>query len=274
MPHVSALYRYPVKGFTPEPMSELTVQDDGRIAGDRVLAFRFADATEPEDQNGLDYWPKAKGLALMTFPSLARLRVSFDGERLTFTEDGDLVVSAGIDPDGRRELADAVADWILAGPDARRLRRPGHLPLVLVGDGRTSRFQDRARGFVSLHSTASVEDLAGCAPGIPVDSRRFRSNVVVDDMPAWKELEWAETGAEICVGDVALTAQKTIVRCKAIEADPDTGLREADLLTSLTKDLGQQQPTLGCLFLPTHAGGVIRVGDEVSSPIPAVPASA
>ncbi|MFC7765148.1 hypothetical protein [Leucobacter soli] len=48
MPHVAALYRYPVKGFTPEPLDELVVQRDGRIAGDRVLAFRFADAATPE----------------------------------------------------------------------------------------------------------------------------------------------------------------------------------------------------------------------------------
>ena len=37
MPHVVALYRYPVKGFTPEECETLTVLDEGRIAGDRVL---------------------------------------------------------------------------------------------------------------------------------------------------------------------------------------------------------------------------------------------
>ena len=66
MPRVVALYRYPVKGFTPERRDELVVQDDGRIAGDRVLAFRFADAATPEERDGLDYWPKAKGLPMTT----------------------------------------------------------------------------------------------------------------------------------------------------------------------------------------------------------------
>jgi uncharacterized protein YcbX len=265
MSHVSALYRYPVKGFTPEPRQELTVQDDGRVAGDRVLAFRFADATHPEDQDGLDYWPKAKGLALMNFPSLARLRVAFDGRTLTFTEDGEVVVSAGLDADGRRELADAVAEWVLAGPDARRLSRSGRLPLVLVGDGRTSRFQDRPRGFVSLHSSASVKAVAGCAPNAPVDSRRFRSNVVVEDLPALRETEWGSAGTEVRIGDLALTAQKNIVRCMAITANPDTGVRDANLLTALTSGLGLPEPTLGALFLPSGSGGVIRVGDEVSA---------
>ena len=41
MPRVAALYRYPLKGFTPEHCTTLTVLPEGRVAGDRVLAFRF-----------------------------------------------------------------------------------------------------------------------------------------------------------------------------------------------------------------------------------------
>ena len=49
MPHVAALYRYPVKGFTPEMPASLTITDGGRVAGDRVLGFRFADTPEADD---------------------------------------------------------------------------------------------------------------------------------------------------------------------------------------------------------------------------------
>ena len=55
MASVAALYRYPVKGFTPEVREQIVVQDDGRVEGDRVLAFRFADAVEPEVEDGLPY---------------------------------------------------------------------------------------------------------------------------------------------------------------------------------------------------------------------------
>jgi uncharacterized protein len=47
MPRVVALYPYPVKGFTPEGCETLTVLDEGRIAGDRVLGIRFADTRQP-----------------------------------------------------------------------------------------------------------------------------------------------------------------------------------------------------------------------------------
>ncbi len=154
MAHVVALYRHPIKGFSPESVDTLTVQADGRVAGDRVLAFRFADAVTPETHDGLDYWPKAKGLALQDFPALAALRTSYDdtSRRMRIEHEGELLAEAGLDDDGRAELVAAVTDFVLSTREGRRLQRPGRLPLVLVGDGATSRFQDRARGYVSLHS--------------------------------------------------------------------------------------------------------------------------
>lgn len=272
MPHVVSLYRHPIKGFTAESVAELTVQPDGRIAGDRVLAFRFADATTPEDRDGLDYWPKAKGLSLQDFPTLAALRTHFDDRagRVRIEHDGSVLVEAGLDDDGRTQLADAVTDFVLASAEGRRLRRPGRLPLVLLGDGVTSRFQDRPRGYVSVHSSDSVSAL-GDALDMDVDDRRFRSNIVIDDAAAWSELDW--TG-EVTVGDVSFDAAGPIVRCLATHANPDTGVRDAKVLTTLTAAFSQAEPTLGRLLLPGSAsdggqtpwaGGTIRLGDAVTA---------
>ncbi|QIM18039.1 MOSC domain-containing protein [Leucobacter coleopterorum] len=261
MAHVISLTRYPVKGFTAEPLEALTVQPDGRIEGDRVLAFRFARAAEPEEREGLEHWPKAKGLALQDFPALAALRLSYDhaARRVRITHDGAELIEAGLDEAGRVQMAEAVTDYVLSTPEGARLRGPGRLPLVMVGDGTTSRFQDRARGFVSVHGQASVDALAA-EFGSAVDGRRFRSNVVIDGFPAWQELEW--TG-EVRIGEVAFSAEGPIVRCLATHANPDTGDRDAPVLTTLTRGIGQKQPTLGRLLLPSDRGGVIRVGDEV-----------
>jgi len=262
MAHVRALFRYPVKGFTPEPREELVVQDDGRIAGDRVLAFRFADAARPEERDGVDYWPKSKGLALQDFPSLAPLRMSYDDARRLVTlrlGDEDLVTAA-LDDSGRAALVEAVQGYVADTPDAPRLRRPGRLPLALVGDGATSRFQDRPRGYVSLHGTASAREVARELDA-EVDDRRFRSNIVVEGLAAWDELAWT---APVRIGDVLFEPQGPIVRCLATHANPDTGERDAPVLTTLTRGLGQDQPTLGRLLLPASGGGTIRVGDEVS----------
>src|SRR2546428_13897631 len=76
MPRVAALYRYPVKGFTPEECETLTVLDEGRIAGDRVLGLRFADSAAADEA----WSKKTEMLALMNTPGLARLHLQFEAE--------------------------------------------------------------------------------------------------------------------------------------------------------------------------------------------------
>ncbi|KJQ53233.1 MOSC domain-containing protein [Microbacterium sp. SA39] len=264
--HVVALYRHPIKGFTPERVESLTVQADGRVAGDRVLAFRFADAATPEDREGLDYWPKSKGLALQDFPALAALRTTYDDatRRVRVEHDGGVLVDARLDDAGRAELVAAITDFALSTHEGRRLQRPGRLPLVLVGDGETSRFQDRPRGYVSLHSRGSTLALAH-ELGADADDRRFRSNIVIDGVDPWAELGWS---GEVRVGDLSFHGAGPIVRCLATHANPDTGVRDAKVLTTLTQAFAQDEPTLGRLLLPSDApadsfSGVIRVGDEV-----------
>jgi uncharacterized protein YcbX len=78
MPAVVALYRYPVKGLTPEVCDTLTVLSEGRIAGDRVLAFRFANSRLPDAAWGR----KHECVVLMNTPGLARLDLRFDHRAL------------------------------------------------------------------------------------------------------------------------------------------------------------------------------------------------
>lgn len=258
MIRVEALYRYPVKGFTPERRPELVVQADGRVRGDRSLAFAFADVESPDDT----VWPKSRGLALMGVPSLARVDLAYDDDtrRVRLRVD-DIEVDADIDdPAGRAALSEAVTDFLRTTPDARLLDEDGVLPFAFVGDGRTSRFQDRPQGYVSLHGSASVHDVDATVAA-PVDDRRFRSNVVLSGTAPWEELAWTGT---VRLGDVTFAVQKPIERCAAITANPDTGERDARLLRVLTTEFAQEQPTLGILLLPTDGGGTIRVGDEVT----------
>ena len=277
MAHVSALYRYPVKGFTPEPVESLTIQPDGRVAGDRVLAFRFGNAAGPEDQNGLDYWPKAKGLALQDFPSLAPLRLKFheQEQRITVSNDGRTIVDVTLDDAGRDEFRETITEFVLASAEGSKLSREGRLPLVLVGDGEQARFQDRPRGYVTVHASSSAAAI-GEALGMEIDNRRFRSNVVIEGLEPNEELQWQGT---VRIGEVSFDTQGPIVRCLATHANPDTGERDAPVMKTLTGALGMAEPCIGRLLLPTgvpsagvhpgtvdtgFAGGVIRIGDPVT----------
>src|SRR5215211_5192320 len=95
MPRIAALYRYPLKGFTPEVCDSLTILPEGRVAGDRVLGVRFADSTATDDA----WTTKHEMLVLMNTPGLARLSVTFDSEqqRLRMSEEGAVILDAALD---------------------------------------------------------------------------------------------------------------------------------------------------------------------------------
>ncbi len=263
MPHVVALYRFPVKGFTPESCESLVVQPDGRIQGDRVLAFRLSNADAPRPlADGSDWWPKSQLLSLMDYPGIGPLRLRYDDERqhVSVTLEGRVLVEGGLDEAGRARIAEAVGEFARDLPEAKRLREDGALPLVLEGDGATSRFQDRPLGFVTLHGRGSLLQLAEALEQPELDETRFRSNIAVEGLEPWSELGW--TG-RVRVGEVEFNFDHLVIRCLATHANPETGKRDAEVLTTLTRTFGLEQPAFGVLMLPSNGGGTIRVGDEV-----------
>jgi hypothetical protein len=262
MPHVAALYRYPVKGFTPETPESLTITDDGRVAGDRVLGFRFANTPEADDA-----WSSKHGMVvLVNTPGLARLRLRYDdmNMRLKITLDGAGFADEALDPDGRRRLCDAIAEYVLALPEGPLAGHPERLPLRLVGDGRTPRLTDRPDGYVTLHGRDSLSALAHVLNDPEVSEVRFRSNVAIEGLEPWQEQTWI--GRTLRIGPPGegcrFRVHAPVVRCLATHANPDTGLRDHQVMTTLTHAFNQEQPTFAVCLVP-EAPGVIRLGDEL-----------
>ncbi|MFJ5368760.1 MOSC N-terminal beta barrel domain-containing protein, partial [Bosea sp. CER48] len=81
---IETLYRYPVKGLSPERLQRADLPTDGFFPGDRLFAIENGpsgfDPAEPVHQ------PKIKYLMLMRNESLARLRSRYDDAS------GDLVI--------------------------------------------------------------------------------------------------------------------------------------------------------------------------------------
>jgi uncharacterized protein YcbX len=257
MATVAALYRYPVKGFTPESREALTIVD-GRIAGDRVLGFRFANTPEPDE-----VWGRKHGmLAMVHTPGLAQLRLRYDetAQRLKISRAGELLVEDGLDAAGRARICGAVANFAKDLPESGLAGHPERLPLRLVGDGRTPRYQDRPDGYVTMHGRASVQAVGTALHAPDISELRFRSNVSVDGLLPFEELGWI--GKTVRVGAMRFRVELPIVRCLATHADPETGQRDRPILTTLTHALGQEKPTLAVGLVPEGAGD-IHVGDEV-----------
>lgn len=256
--HVAALYRYPLKGFTPEPRETLEVLAGGGIAGDRVLGFRFASTPEADDA-----WSSKHGMTvLVNTPGLARLQTRYDEakERLTFTLDGSILAEADLSPEGRKLLTEAITDYVLSLGENPLRDRPEHLPLRLIGDGHMARYPDRPEGYVTLHSRASVAALGAALGDEALDERRFRHNIAIEGAEAFAEQDWM--GRRIRIGAVEFEVAKPVIRCLATHANPATGARDREVLKTLPAVYGGGDPILG-VAMSALGGGALHVGDEV-----------
>jgi hypothetical protein len=248
---ITAIYRYPVKGLTPEPLAHTQLSAGATIPCDRLYAIENGpsgfDPTNPA------YFPKQRFLMLMRHARLAELRTTFDAATHT------LVVTAERHAAARGDLRTvqgrAAIERFFAEFCASELRGP---PKILHAPGHS--FSDVARKVVSIINLASVAALEKAA-GAPVHPLRFRGNVYVEGWPAWQEFNLLDR--EIALGPSArLRIVKRIVRCAATEVDPDTGIRDLAIPRMLMDTFGHAD----CgVYGEVIAGGLIAVGDSVAT---------
>ncbi len=247
--NIRAIYRYPVKGLSPEPLAGTTLSPGATVAGDRGYAIENGpsgfDPAKPA------YLPKRRFLMLMKNGRLARLDTRFDdAAHVLVIREGGVEAVRG---DLRTPEGCAAIEGFFATFSADELRGP---PKVLAAAGHS--FSDAPRKVVSiinLASVAAVEDMTGR----PVDPLRFRGNLYVEGWPAWAE--FGLLGEEMAIGpQVRAKVIKRIPRCAAINVEPGTGIRDLDIPAMLMRRLGHAD----CgVYAEVTAGGAIAPGDAV-----------
>ena len=262
---VAELYRFPVKSLAPERLDAITITDDGRVLGDRVFAFRFATVRQTDPPQWL---PKTNYASLQHIPELAKLASTYDIESgiLSICDPAGGMSASG-DPSiatDRAALSDALSEWCAQTESATRASRQGGF--VLVGDGTngTHQYHDTKEGRTTLHSQASVDELANALQVESLNGLRFRSNIVIEGCAPWAEFGWR--GRVLQFGDSGPTMQvlKPVKRCLATHANPESGERDQDILNTLTRVIGQEIPQFAVSMTTASAGGEIRVGDPVT----------
>ena len=248
-PAVQSLYRYPVKGLSPQALERASLQPGETLPADRLYAVENGPCGF--DPAAPAYFPKIRFLMLMRNERLAALHTDYDEKSHTLTirwEGRDAARGDLRTPEGRAAIERFLADYC-----ADELRGP---PRVLYGDGHS--FSDVAKKVVSIINRASVVAVEN-AVGAAVNPLRFRGNVYVSGWPAWHEFDLL--GRELRVGGARLKVVKRIVRCAATEVDPDTGLRDLSIPRALMDTFGHAD----CgVYGEVAAGGEVTVGDRVS----------
>lgn len=244
---VTALYRYPVKGLSPEPVERAELETSGHFPGDRLYAIENGPSgfspVAPRHQ------PKTKYLMLMRDEALARLRTRYDDATATLTieHDGETVAARLDTEEGRRVVEDLLRRFV---PESLKGE-----PKVLEAPPQY-RFTDSPIGYVSLINRASVQMLEDDL-GVPVSPLRFRGNLLVDGLAPFAELEMVGRVIEAPSG-LRFKITKRTVRCAATNVDPETAQRDLDIPWTIDKHLGHRD--LG-VYMEVIAGGGLAVGD-------------
>jgi hypothetical protein len=246
---IRAIYRYPVKGLSPQSLKRTPLRAGQTIPADRLYAIE--NGPTGFDPASPAYFPKQRFLMLMRNERLAALRTEFDESTHALAihwQDNEAARGDLRTPQGRKAIEDFFARYCA---DELRGR-----PKVLHGAGHS--FSDVAKKIVSIVNLASVAAVEN-AVGLPVNPLRFRANIYVSGWPAWREFDLLDQ--TIAIGNTArVKVVKRIQRCAATDVDPDTGIRDLTIPRTLINNFNHTD----CgVYAEVVAAGEIAPGDAV-----------
>jgi uncharacterized protein YcbX len=249
IPRVHAIYRYPVKGLSPERLPRVALGVGATLPADRLYAIE--NGPSGFDPAAPQYFPKQRFLMLMRNERLAALDTHFSDADHTLTVRLNGAVAAS--GDLRTAQGRAAIEGFFATYSADDLRGP---PRVLHGEGHS--FSDVAAKVVSIINLASVAQVEN-AVGAPVDPLRFRGNLHVEGLPAWAEFDLM--GKTIAIGEARLKVVKRIVRCAATNVEPRTGIRDMEIPKTLMQAFGH----MDCgIYAEVVRAGTVAAGDALT----------
>ena len=246
---LQTIYRYPVKGLSPELLAKTALQPGETLPADRRYAIENGPiGFDPADPK---YYPKIRFLMLMRNERLAGLQTRFDDATNVLTirhNDAEAARGDLETPEGR-----ATIEAFFVENFAPELKGP---PKVLAAPGHS--FSDVAAKVVSIINLASVAAIETIV-GQPVNPLRFRGNLYVSGWPAWHDFDLL--GKELTIGGARLKVNKRIVRCAAVNVDPVTAERDLNIPQALM----QMFDHADCgVYAEVITGGTIAAGDTIT----------
>ena len=223
---IDSLYRYPVKGLSPEALPSADVETGRGFAFDRLYAI--TDGSFVFDEANPVPMPKTHFLMLARFEQLALLKTKFDPDthHLEVVTSDSLYTFPLRGADGRKALAVFLTQF-LAEPlrgEAEVVQAEGHQFTDI------SVLSPALMRSISLINLATLRDLSDHVTQ-HLDPRRFRANVYFDDAAPWSELDWV--GKTLKSGNVLLRVVRRTSRCPATSVDLERGVRDLNIPRSI-----------------------------------------
>lgn len=258
-PTIQALFRYPIKGLTPERLRSIPLTPGHGVPHDRRFAITNGGwAFDPAQATPR---PKTDYLMLLLHEDLAHLDARFDDVTNTVvvrSPDGSMAQAALHDTDALQAVADFVATHC-GKPLPGRPRLIQHPELRFTDASVASPQLMHAISVINLASLRELERVAG----ITLDIRRFRANIYYNGLQPWEEHNWI--GQDVGLGPITAHGLQRIRRCAATNVNPSTAQRDVGIPQLLLKHFGHTD--LG-VYLSVQSAGTLTLGDPVRGPTP------
>lgn len=258
---VERLFRYPVKGFTPEELDDVALEPGRGLEWDRAVAI--TDGTWHYDEASYTPLFKDKFIALLTHPGVAAFRLSADLE----AKHVNVVTPDGVDfpvdlssPGSGEGFIDYLVDYLdLPAGQRPQIVRRGHGSFTdLSALDSEGAYDGTVSTAISLMNLATVRELAQKMDDPHFDIRRLRANLYFDSDRAWEEADWV--GRYVRVGSMIGKVVLSIPRCMVTAVNPDTGERDRGVVQALLKNYRSKD--LG-IYVDVVEPGQVNIGDQI-----------
>jgi uncharacterized protein YcbX len=229
---IERIWRYPIKSTGGEPLEEVAVDARG-LVGDRLYAVRDAEGKFGSGKNTRRF---------RRMPGLLHLRSRYPGGSVA--KPPEL-----LDPDG------------VPAPDPTAFVRRylGRDDVEVAREGTVSHFDQLP---LSVLTTATLDWVRAAVPGVPVDERRFRPNLLVrtpPGTPAFVEDEWFGSTARIGA-TVRIRFERSSERCVMTNEAQQDLPHSPLILRAVAQAHDMRLDALATVAEP----GRVRLGDTVA----------
>lgn len=240
---VTGIYCHPIKGIGREALDAVDLEAQAPLPGDRAWAVLHQNAAE----DSAVWQPRRNFLVVASGPRLAQVvSASLPDGRISVTHPDAAPLIFDPATEGEALLAWAKPLWPEERPAPTRLVKAPEQGMADNGEAQVA--------ILNLSSLRALSEKVGK----PLQIERFRGNLIVDGLPPWGEFDLV--GKTIRIGAASFSVTERIERCRATEASPETGTRDADTLRALEDGWGHRD--FG-IYATVTEGGRVAVGDLV-----------
>lgn len=242
---LAEIWRHPIKGIGAEALSSCELSPNRPLPLDRAWAL-LQDGGEAGDgwRSCRNFLRGAKGPSLMAVK--ARTEEADGKYQIHLSHPDRPDISIDPEQDGAQ-----LKDWVRPIYPADK-----PAPAALIKSPPQG-MSDANFASISILNLASLRALSQKL-GQRLDTRRFRGNLWLDGLAPWEEFDLV--GKTLTSGDVALDVVEPIGRCRATEANPETGRSDAKVLATLSNGWGHTQ--FG-VYAQVKTGGTLRLDDSL-----------